>query len=132
MKYVVFEDPRGQRFPVLFGNHVAHSQVKLELGRDGSGEWAKPISAGEWHLCRGRVETGGQSVSLGLKPRKTDAMLISYTLADMDHAMVEVNVNFVERKLRKLAERKPEAQGGQAPGLETPAVKPHETTKKAG
>lgn len=95
MKYVVFEYPNGARFPVLFGNHVVHSSIKLEHGRN---HMAKPISAGEWKLAGGRVVTFGESKSLGLKPRKTDAKMIMLTLANADALLIAENCRFIERK----------------------------------
>jgi len=93
MKYVIFEDARGARVPVLMGNHVVHSQVKVEGSR--------PIAAGEWKLAGGGVITYGESTSLKLKPRRSDARLIRLTLANADALLIMENIRFVEAKQRK-------------------------------
>jgi hypothetical protein len=93
MKYVIFEDATGARFPVLMGNHVVHSQVNVE--------GCRPIAAGEWKLAGGRVITYGSSTSLNLKPRLTDAKMIMLTLANADSLLIMENARFVETKRRK-------------------------------
>lgn len=93
MKYVIFEYKDGQRAPVLFGTHTVHAAVKL----DG----ATPISAGEFSISRLGVKTFGESLSLDLKPRKSDARLISFALTNADALMVMANLKFVEKKRQK-------------------------------
>lgn len=64
--------------PVIFPEHVTHSQIKLK--------GAKPISAGFFKL---RGLTGipvlyGESVSLKLKPHPNDADLLQMVMSDHD------------------------------------------------
>lgn len=102
MKYVVFEEPNGARFPVLFGDQVTHASVALE--------GAKPISAGEFMLKNnGQVETYGYSASTKLKPRRSDARMIGLTLLNANALLVAANFDFIERKRERLPCKRAEA-----------------------
>jgi len=98
MKYVIFEYPNGARFPVIFGNHTTHSTIKLEMEK---GTYARPISAGEFKIGPHGVETFGESSSLHLKPRKTDARMLLFTLTNADALLIERNCAFIEKKRQK-------------------------------
>jgi len=70
------------------------------------GVFAKAIAAGEWRLKRGGVETYGESISLGLKPRKSDARLIMMALANADSLLIMENIKFIDMKKRKAHQEK--------------------------
>jgi hypothetical protein len=75
---------RNQYMPVVFPEHIAHSQVKLEDNIPEEGEkqlYAPAISAGFWGIRGGKVETYGKSDSLELSTHRRDADLITKSLA---------------------------------------------------
>lgn len=75
MKYVIFKNRGNLLLPVMFPDHVTHSQVKV-LG-------ARPVSAGFYKvgpLGGLNVNTFGKSESLGLEPKERDGDLIYMSL----------------------------------------------------
>ena len=77
MKYVVFKT--GNTFlPVIFPEHIAHSQVKCED--------AVAVSAGFLSMTTGLVEMGRKSISLQLMPAPIDQALVAKALMDLGTA----------------------------------------------
>jgi hypothetical protein len=71
MKYIIFQC--GPTYmPIIFPNHVTHSQVKI-VG-------AVAISAGFFYKTSSGICTSGVSESLGLAPHSRDARLIDLAL----------------------------------------------------
>lgn len=80
MKYVIFENEmKGIMEPVIFGDHMSHSEVNVEGSR--------PVSAGYLMIDNdGIVSTYGNAQSLGLKPVPGDSALLSHVLHGMGAA----------------------------------------------
>ena len=60
--------------PIIFGEHTAHSQIKVER--------AKPISAGFFYINGSGITVNGESVSLKLKSQPIDIDLLKLVLAN--------------------------------------------------
>lgn len=72
MKYVIFK--KGDMImPVVFSNHICHSEVNIIE--------ATPVSAGFVNIIN--YETYGHSESLNLKPHKEDSHYIALSLIGM-------------------------------------------------
>ena len=90
----MFEDEKSHwRFPVLFPEHVTHSQMAME--------GAKPVSGGFVNLKDFTVY--GESKSLKMKSNPRDAEWIIATLANCSSSLIALNVNHAE-DLREAAE----------------------------
>jgi len=84
MKYIIFEKVNKNSsltdikliMPIMFPDHITHSQVKIKS--------AIPISAGFYKFNRlYDISVYGQSESLNLTSRSTDAEYIRRALVDM-------------------------------------------------
>lgn len=78
MKYVIVQR-LGMELAIIFHEIVTHCSAvnRDDLAKD----HATVLSAGMAHVNdEGRIETSGQSTSLGLKPRPQDAEIIEDTL----------------------------------------------------
>lgn len=77
MKYIIFEDDKtGLRKPVIFGDHTAHSEIRVKR--------AHPVSAGFFLIDEtGLVSTFGDAKSIGLQPADVDSNLIFYVIKNL-------------------------------------------------
>lgn len=77
MKYIIFEDDKtGMKEPVIFGDHTAHSEIRVER--------AHPVSAGFFLIDEtGLVSTYGDAKSIGLQPADVDSNLIFYVIKNL-------------------------------------------------
>ena len=76
MKYIVFEDPSGLRYPILFPEVIGHDMIARSINAAYPG--IRPVSAG---FCSAHGGAWGNSVSLGLKYNPVDdKQLIMKTL----------------------------------------------------
>lgn len=57
--------------PVLFSNHITHSNMAFNLAA------GKPISAGFVRFANGKLEAYGESISLKLTYRREDTVIIN-------------------------------------------------------
>ena len=88
MKYVMFRAKSGWLFPVLFPDHVAHSQVVLEECTPVSGGFVNPRTG----------ECSGKASSYRLASRQADTPLVVATLVDNGSAFAALNVELVENE----------------------------------
>ena len=73
MKYIIIRE-LGIEGPIMFPDFIQHSDAVNPKTK-------KPVSAGFFDRdASGQVVTHGESISLGLKPRKQDATLIQIAL----------------------------------------------------
>jgi len=68
MKYIMFLDPAGLEYPIVFPDWVDHSMMARCI--TGLYPGIKPVSAG---FCGKQGEAWGKSVTLELESRKEDA-----------------------------------------------------------
>lgn len=75
MKYIVFEVPDLPPTPVIFPDHIAHSDISMTMRKEKA--WL-PVSAGFMgHIdAMGYFWASGESISLKLKSNPNDATLI--------------------------------------------------------
>lgn len=87
MKYVMFQDERnGYKYPVIFPDNVAHSQVVVEELR--------AINAGSVNPKTG--ECFGESTSMKLKANPEDSWMIAATLCNDSSMINALNAQHAE------------------------------------
>jgi len=81
MKYIMFEEPSGIRWPLMFPEIVQHSDIARAINSETPG--IKPVSAGFFSMLKTEGEnvylTHGKSVSMGLDAKAEDAEEIKKT-----------------------------------------------------
>lgn len=82
MKYILFQDQTGARWPVLFPDHICHDQVKVDS--------CKPVSAGFVDPHTG--EPHGKSESLKLTINAEDERWLAAALMGSNAELYLLNV----------------------------------------
>lgn len=77
MKYIIFKQ-NDLVMPVVFPDHITHSQIKIEN--------AKPISAGFLNFESGLPIAYGESESLNLRSSPMDSMVLTRLILNMGTA----------------------------------------------
>lgn len=84
VKYVLFEDPSGIRFPIVIPNHIDHSLFVRALEQTHPG--IKPVSAGFMSIAflddENKVSAWGSSVTLKLSPQPDDNIWLQKLVSD--------------------------------------------------